>query len=558
MTKGRVVPVGGRGGEGALLSRLLVNGGRHSGLLLSSPGSPEEPHLFDPFPRIAMRPRIVTRRQVLMGAGGFTLGLPFLPSLLTRPAYGQDPVLAPEPRFLALTSQHGGVFETAMFPDEGMLTDSEQLYPGHEISKGALTRSVAGDRASLSTILSGSSTVLSDALVSKLNVLRGLDIPFYIAHHTGGYLGNYARNDGNGDQGVGLGPMPTIDQLMAWSPSFYPNLDSIRLRSIVAGRGRMSYMWSSPSDRSGEIEEVRTSDNAHDLFSQVFVPDEPSMVQEPKRPLILERVNEHYRALRDGNRRLGSKDKQRLDDHMERLSELERKLSARPQAAASCGDLQEPTGGDGYANEMRALLDVVVAGFVCGTSRIAVIGIDEANFASDGNDWHQGVAHQWQNEDAQRKLQEANQGVFEQLFLYVTSRLDVEESPGRTVLDDSLVMWSQESGESTHDSRSIPVITAGSAAGALNTGLYADYRNKTDDGIVYYWSDPLGYSGLLYNQWLATILQSMGMPASEWQNVENNANSGYGYPQFAPEYGEAQVSGVIDNASEMLPFLAAT
>jgi hypothetical protein len=318
----------------------------------------------------------------------------------------------------------------------------------------------------------------------------------------------------------------------------------------------MSFTWSNPSEQTGEIEEVRSSDDARDLFSQVFVPNEPSIVDEPKRPLILERVNEHYRALRDGNRRLGAKDRQRLDDHMDRLAELERKLSAKPQAVASCGDLQEPSGGEGYAENMQALLDVVVAGFLCGTSRVAVVGLDEANFASDSNDWHQGVAHQWQDPDAQRKLQEANQGVFEQLFLYVTSRLDVEESPGRTVLDDSLVMWSQESGESTHDSRSIPVITAGGAGGSINTGLYADYRNKTEAGTVYYWSDPVGYSGLMYNQWLATILRGMGLPQSEWQSVENNAENGYGYPQFAPEYTEAQVSGVIDNASEMLPFLA--
>ncbi len=34
-----------------------------------------------------------------------------------------------------------------------------------------------------------------------MNVLWGLDVPFYIAHSTGLHLGNYARNDGNGDDG---------------------------------------------------------------------------------------------------------------------------------------------------------------------------------------------------------------------------------------------------------------------------------------------------------------------------------------------------------------------
>jgi hypothetical protein len=490
-----------------------------------------------------------------MGAGGFSLGLPFLPSLVSRPAYGQDATLARERRFLTMTTQHGGIFETAMYPDEALLSESTDLYPGHQISKGTLTRTVSGDRASLSTILTGDANVLTDTLAGKMNVLRGLDIPFYIAHHTGGYLGNYARNDGNGDEGVGLAPMPTIDQLMAWSSSFYTDLSSIRMRSIITGRDRMSYTWSNPGQQTGEIEEVRASSDVHDLFSQVFTPSEPSMAEEPKRPLIVDRVYEHYKALRDGSRRMSAADRQRLDDHMERLSELQRKLTAVPSKAASCGDLQEPATGSSYKEQTQALLDVVVAGFLCGTSRIAVIGLDESNFSDNSGDWHQDVAHQWQDPVAQAKLQQANQGVFEQLFLYVTSRLDVEESPGRTVLDDTLVMWSQESGESTHDSRSIPVVTAGSAGGSFNTGLYADYRNKTDAGIVSYWGTPLGYTGLLYNQWLASILEGMGLPASEWQSVPSNASSGYGYPQFAEEYTAAQVAGVIDNASQMLPFL---
>jgi hypothetical protein len=450
------------------------------------------------------------------------------------------------------------VFESSMYPDEALLTETQELYAGHDISRGTLARTVDGDRARLSEVLSAPADLLTDALVGKMNVLRGLDIPFYIAHHTGGYLGNYARNDGNGEQGQGLNPLPTIDQLMAWSPSFYTDTSLIKLRSIITGsRGRMSYTWSNPSDRTGSIEEVRLSDDASSLFSQVFIPDEEEPVGEVARPPIVDRVIEQYRSLRESNRRISALDRQRLDDHLDRLAELERKLNAAPVRSASCGDLQEPAGGDDYTSRMQSLLDVVVAAFLCGTSRIAVVGFDEANFASDGSDWHQGVAHQWQTDAAQVKLREANQGVFENLFLYLASRLDVEDAPGHTVLDDTLLMWSQESGEATHDSRSIPVITAGGGGGFFNTGVYADYRRKTDDGIVYYWSDPIGYGGLLYNQWLATLLQGMDLPASEWQGIENNAEFGYGVPQFAPEYTAAQVSGVIENASQILPFLQA-
>lgn len=505
-----------------------------------------------------MKKRVITRRQVLFGAGGFTLGLPFLPSLVSGPAFAQDPAFQAPRRFFMLTSDHGGVFESAMFPDEGMLSDVQSLYTGHEIASGALIRSENGDRAEVAPMLSGPADTLTEELVRKMNVLRGLDIPFYIAHHTGGHLGNYARNDGNGDQGQGLASMPTIDQLMAWSDNFHTDLGGIKKRSIVTGgRGRMSYMWSNPSGRTGDIEEVRREDNASALFQEVFVPDETSDPGDPPRPPIVDRVFENYQSLRQSNRRLGAEDRQRLDDHMDRLAELQRRLNATPTKLATCGELSEPDSGGDYIQRMQALADVVVAAFLCGTSRIAVLGLEQAAFASDSSDWHQGVAHQWEQPEAQAKLQEATQGIFEHVLLRLASKLDVEEAPGQTVLDNSYLNWTQESGESTHNSRSIPVVTFGGAGGFYKTGIYADYRNKTEAGIVKYWSDPLGYTGLLYNQYLATTLLSMGIPRDEWQGVANNADVGYGYPQFAEEYRSAQVPEVIENASEPLPLIVA-
>lgn len=517
-----------------------------------------------------MKQRTITRRQMLIGAGGFSLGLPFLPSLVPGPAYAQDAVLAREPRFFAMTTQHGAVRETTMFPAESMLTETLDLYPGHAVRRGDLVRTVSGSRAQVCPALSGPADQLTDSLIAKMNVLRGLDIPFYIGHHTGGYLGNEARNDQNGGN-LGIPAMPTIDQLMAWSDSFYPNLDSVKLRSIVTGsRGRMSYMWSNASARSGNVEEVRRSDNAQDLFNQVFVPEEPSGPSEPLRPPVVDRVLDNYRSLRQSNRRLSAADRQRLDDHMDRLAELQRRLTAAPVERASCGELQAPAAGGDYRQQMTAYIDVIVAGFLCGTSRVAVLGVDEYNFVANNADWHQGVAHQAHTDASQVKLLEAQQKSFEYLFLELARKLEVEEAPGQTVLDNSLLMWCQESGQDTHQPRCLPVITFGSAAGRLKTGNYCDYRNTAPGKELNMWGTDMGPSGLLYGQFLATALQAMGLPRSEWQNVPGNATVGYSYSAHwltgTPKPGDIGLygnydgvlsDGVVENASEYLPFLKA-
>jgi hypothetical protein len=515
-----------------------------------------------------MKTRSITRRQVLIGAGGFSLGLPFLRSLLPQPAYAQDAAFVREPRFFCMTTQHGAVRESSMFPAESMLTETQTVYPGHAIKRGNLVRSVSAGRASVCPALSGPEDQLTAALLAKMNVLRGLDIPFYLGHHTGGYLGNESRNDGNGGD-LSIPAMPTIDQLMAWSTTFYPDLSSVKLRSIITGsRGRMSYMWSNASARSGSIEEVRMSTNASDLFREVFVPGEPSEPTAPARPPIVDRVIDNYRSLRQSNRRLSAGDRQRLDDHMDRLAELQRRLTAKPVERATCEDLEEPTAGSDYRSRMTALIDVVVAAFLCGTSRVAVMGLDEANFVANNNDWHQGVAHQYTTDEAQVKLLEAQQKAFEYLFLNLAQKLDVEEADGQTVLDNSLLMWSQESGSDTHQPRCIPVITFGGAAGKLKTGNYCDYRNTAAELTM--WGDSMGPTGLLYAQWLATALQSMGLPPSEWQNVANNAAVGYSYSghwltdttpagdsDIHGNYARVLAEGVVENASAYLPFLKA-
>jgi hypothetical protein len=88
---------------------------------------------------------------------------------------------------------------------------------------------------------------------------------------------------------------------------------------------------------------------------------------------------------------------------MQRLSELERRLKARP----SCRDVR-PVTTDTTAIERQSsypvnpgaqgqfygvLNDVIVAAMLSDTSRIAVVHVD-ADFSTYAGDWHQDIAHQ--------------------------------------------------------------------------------------------------------------------------------------------------------------------
>src|SRR4051812_27984875 len=95
-----------------------------------------------------------TRRRILRGAAGFTLALPFLPSLAEKSALAGDPLYVQRPRLFWFGTDHGGAFEASMFPDPSLLATTLDLFPDHKVASGALKAQVAGGRAAVSPILS--------------------------------------------------------------------------------------------------------------------------------------------------------------------------------------------------------------------------------------------------------------------------------------------------------------------------------------------------------------------------------------------------------------------
>jgi hypothetical protein len=515
------------------------------------------------------------RRHFLRGLGSFALALPFMESLLSRSASAAP--TAATPRFVALLSGHGGIWPENMYPADATLDQTHDLYPGHLARWGALQPSIDGGVAELSPVLRADASLLTDALASKLMVVRGLDLAFKMGHCCSGALGNYADGNALVNAGITLPKRPTIDQVMAWSDSFYDDLTSIKLRSMQIGaqtRDGLSWSYSNPSDKSGPVEGLPTANSSLALFNQIFVPDEVS--SEPQRPLVVDRVFESYQRLQSGAfgaaARLSGDDRRRLDDHMDRLFELERRLTA----TASCTGVATPAlDAHDYpafngkpadmAQHFQLYNDVIVAAFICGTSRIASIALGMSNgwVAGYNGNWHQDVAHESDQpipSPAQALNVASNQTIFENVFLDLASKLDIEEADGMTYLDNSLLLWVQECGEITHYSHSMPTVAAGRAGGFFKTGKYIDYRNRNNlelqssESALWKQQRP----GVLYNQWLATVLQSMKVPPSEF---EVDGVPGYGLDYQAKIQGNdpasTHPSQLFADASEPLPVMVA-
>lgn len=502
----------------------------------------------------------------LRGVAGATLAIPFLHSVSREARAGGAPFAA-SPRFVAIASNHGGVWSSNIFPATPSNAE-QQTYRGYAIRRFAPELSVTGSKASLSRVLTADSSKFTPSLLAKMNFVQGLCLPYYVGHQTGAHLGNYARNDGNGSDGIYLQafPTPTIDQQMAWSSTFYGDLSAIKERALTIG-ARMSYTWADPATRTGEIQEVAGETSSLQLFNRLF----GTTVSGPSvRTPVVDRVLEAYQRLRSSNRRLSSADKTRLDEHMERIHELQRKLEVN----VSCSGLQMPTddsttllAASNYAYDPGAqakywglMNDVIAAAFACDVTRIATLHVSDT-FSNYQGDWHQDIAHKALMADgvAQGIMADGHQGTFEGVFLDLVNKLDSIDEGGVTALDNSLVQWTHECGVQTHYCSATPLITAGSAAGVLTTGQLVDYRHL-DNSIVW---GPYGdgannddineYPGPLYHQWLANVLDAVGVPASEWSDYEDNG--GYGKLYVGGGFDQTFGDSLTSNLGERLPWL---
>jgi hypothetical protein len=519
----------------------------------------------------------ISRRQLLAALSS----LPVVPALLGTRAHAQG---MPMPKFYVhFCTGHGAIWNSNMYPQAASPTT--QQYGGRTVRRQPLTLSVANGRASLSRVLSGASGVFTQAIANKMNVIQGLDWPLYLGHHSGGHLGNIARNDGNsGTEGdgflVGQHPRVTIDQLMAWSPEFYPSLAGVRQRVLHMGN-RLSYVWANPGTRSGEVQEFAGTRDSHTWYDRLFPPGTTTGGPAPRPPAV-NRVRDDYQRLLESEKRMSTADRQRLEQHIQRLDELRRRLNVtvgancvQPARTAQSnhsmygrpyvGDYDVNPGKQSASSQM--LNDLIVSAFSCGLSRIAVVGAD-STFTNYAGDYHQEVAHRaeqtapardnQQPTDPQSILAGGNQRFFETVLLDLVAKLEATpDGQGGTLLDHSLVVWSQESGNITHNTFSVPVITFGGAGGYFTTGQYVDYRNTALNYDMN--AAERQHPGLFMHQWLGMSLRAMGVPAAQW--AEQN-HGGYGYRYANVNWGNFNTAqgypdALWNTAGQDLPWLKA-
>jgi hypothetical protein len=393
----------------------------------------------------------VSRRRFLVGAGGGLVALPLLPSL-ARGATATPPL-----RFVCIYTANG------MRADQFLPTGSETSF-----TMGGLLAPLARHQSKV-----------------------------IVAHGASGVEGHYAGHTelltGRPAPGASFSPTggPSLDQVIAADSKGLTPLPSLELgvEPWSSVDGVMAF-----SDSGLPIPPVADPGGGFDRVYNLAAADPVAAARRRAQKIsVLDSVTEDFTSLQA---KLSTGERRLVDEHLTLLREQEEALR-NPVDVGNCDVGAGPSGsGFTFPEVFSFHLDTIAAAFRCDITRVATLVVKGSQdttyytWAGATDDAHS-VAH-GVAPNSETQLLAINTWQAEQVASLL-DRLDAIPEGDGTVLDNTLVFWTNEIGlqDWSHSRDTMGVVLAG-ATNRLRTGRFVDL------------------SGYLYQDLLLTLAHAMG------------------------------------------------
>jgi hypothetical protein len=324
---------------------------------------------------------------------------------------------------------------------------------------------------------------------------------------TGTELGTGEFTGGNGELAGYAGGI-SVDQFIAQQIHDGEMFDSVELGVKCGGPTTWSRMSSKGYNRP--VEPVQ---DPYTIYDRIFGALEQDAAQRDRirnrRASVLDFVREDLRQVKQ---RASTYDRDRLDQHLTSIREIERQLNTGNDEGFACeapnlGSQFDPTKEANYPQTGKLMMDMLVSSLACGLTRVASLQWSRS-VSQIAHPWasadvrHHDLSHEGDsNTDAVENLVKINRWYAEQ-FAYLIDKMKQVPEGDNTLLDNTLVVWVNELGKgNSHTRNNVPYVVAG-GGGKWRTGRYLTF----DD-------DP-------HNNFLVSLCQAMGVETDTFGNPE--------------------------------------
>jgi hypothetical protein len=203
-----------------------------------------------------------------------------------------------------------------------------------------------------------------------------------------------------------------------------------------------------------------------------------------KRASLLDAMTEEIARL---NRQLGPGDRARVNQYLETIREVERRIEKAEADAVDnvLPDLDRPVGVPAaYADHARLMFDLQVLALQGDVTRIITFQLaretSTRSYPEIGvSDPHHPLTHHGNDPEKIAKVAKINQ-FHVSLFAEFLARLKATPEASGSLLDHSLYLYGSGMGNpNLHDHTNLPIVVAGGAAGKMKGGRHIRYEKPT-------------------------------------------------------------------------------
>ena len=195
---------------------------------------------------------------------------------------------------------------------------------------------------------------------------------------------------------------------------------------------------------------------------------------------ILDFVSEDARRLQ---RRVSQADRQKMDEYLESIRGVERRLNNPSLGLDS--ELERPDGvPKEYAQHVRLMGDLMVLAFQADLTRVSTL-----MFANEGSNrryreldisgGHHQISHHDNDADKQASISRINRYHVEQLAYILDRMANIKEGDSTLLANTGIVYGSAIRDGNRHDHHNVPILLAGNLGGTFKTGSYQAFPDHT-------------------------------------------------------------------------------
>ncbi len=362
---------------------------------------------------------------------------------------------------------------------------------------------------------------------SKLMVIDGLGYRILYdqstphSGHEGGLVTAFTGSEAVVKNGSLYAKSESIDQYLAAQLGASTKFSSFNFGGVINGGTQYdTYVFGPGGSR------ITNSNQPQQSFDTLFAGLSPTPSKGPDLRLQAKQsVLDFQRAdLERLRARIGAEDSAKVDQFATALREIERRLASLPTVGCTIPLRPAKTyDTTGFSKDSRDLIrlhsQILAQAFACDLTRFATFGISPGQSApwlpglESFTDVHEQIAHTYDpaNPASVERLAKLQLWYSEQVA-YLLSLLDsIQDVDGRTVLDNTIVYWTTDVGETAgHGNTQMPVVLAGGAgevAKIMKMGQFVSLQANRSDSPA---------NAIPHNQLLTTIARVFGLPLNSF------------------------------------------